>query len=195
MRISEFLENLTGEYPICEYAFGEISLIEFSDKVFTICETDCKRYGHSWACPPNAGMIAENIARIQNYDHFFLFSSVWEVEDAWDTEKCLSVKREHEEMSRNIRERMLETYHLPKESLEEEPAPDLYMLSTGCTLCEQCACPSEACRYPADRLMSMESHGILIVKLVEECGLTSGYDGNTVVYFTMILYPDRYDMT
>lgn len=188
MMIRDFLESLTGDYPICEYAFGTTDMIEFSDKVFTICETDCERYGHSWACPPNAGQISHNIWRINCYRNFFLFSSVWEVEDAWDTRKCLDVKRQHEEMSREIRTRLLEEYQQPMESLDENETPEVYMLSTGCTLCDTCTCPSEPCRHPKERLMSMESHGILIVKLVEDCGLTASYDGQSVVYFTMILF-------
>lgn len=184
----EYLEELAGEYPVCEYAFGDTSMIEFSDKVFSICETDCKRYGHSWACPPNAGQIEGNIKRIRHYSSFFLFSSVWEVEDAWDTDKCLNVKREHEAISRQIRERIAAEYAFPMESLAENGTPEVYMLSTGCALCDECTCPEEPCRHPKERLMSMESHGILIVKLVEDCGLTSRYDMNSVVYFTMILF-------
>lgn len=188
MKISEFLESQLNDFPICEYTFGDPSMIEFSDKVFTICETDCERYQHSWACPPHAGAIEANIAKIHSYNRFFLFSTVWEVEDAWDKAGCLSVKREHEAVSRSLREKLLEEYHLPLESREENDTPEIYMLSTGCTICDQCSCPDEPCKHPKERLMSMESHGILIVKLVEDCNLTSSYDGKSVVYFTIILY-------
>lgn len=182
------LEELIGGYPICEYAFGDTEQIPFSDKVFTICETDCRRYGRCWACPPNAGTIEENIARVGKYSRFLVFSTVWEVSDAFNFDACLFVRKEHEALTREFRKKLLEGYGLTKASLEEDPEPPVYVLSAGCSICETCACPEEPCRHPEDRLMSMESHGILIMKLVEDLGLTFAYDGTTVVYFSAVLF-------
>lgn len=173
---NEFLEQLSAEFPICEYAFGTTDQIPFSDKVLFICQTDCKRYGHSWACPPHAGEISENIARCRSYSRFFLFSTVWEVSDAWNTEVCLEAKKAHEALTREFREQL------------SAQAFSFYTLSSGCSICDVCACPDEPCRHPEDRLPSMESHGIVIMQLVEEMGLTFSYDGTTAVYFSMILY-------
>ncbi len=186
--VKEYLEELIGEYPICEYAYGTTDQIPYTDKVFTICKTDCKRYGHSWACPPNAGTIEDNIKRVGRYENLLVFSTVWEVSDAFNFDACLFVKAEHEELTREFREKLLSHFDLPVESLEENPAPPIYMLSSGCSICETCACPDEPCRHPKERLMSMESHGMLVMKLVEDLGLTAVYDGTTVVYFTSILF-------
>ncbi len=183
-----YLESLMAEYPVCEYAFGDCQQIEFSDKVYTICETDCKRYNKSWACPPNAGTIQKNIKRIGNYQHFFLFSTVWEVSDAMNFDACLLVRKEHETIVRDMRSRILKECGLSMTSLEEEAVPSVYFLSSGCSICEECSCPNEACRHPKERLMSAESHGILLIKLVEDMGLTASFDGTTVVYFSMVLY-------
>ena len=191
--IREYLENLMTEYPICEYAFGSTDMITFSDKVYEVCRTDCPRYGHRWACPPNAGSIEDNIERIGHYDSFLLFSTVWDVDDAWDFEACFHVKKEHEIISRSIREKLLDHCRLPMESLAENPAPEIYMLSSGCDLCDDCSCPDKPCRHPKERLMTPESHGILIVKLAEDTGLTLKYDNKTVVYFTMVFFNDSID--
>lgn len=172
----EAVESTVLDYPICEYCFGDTSQIPFSDKVWYICETDCERYGHSWACPPYCGEIHENIEKCMQYQHFLLFSTVVEVENAWDKEVCLRAKSSHEEISRSIRARLKEQFS------------DFYVLSTGCTTCEKCACPEEPCRHPEERLSSMESHGIVIMQLADEMELCYSYGGDTIVYFSMILF-------
>lgn len=186
--IETTLEELMGEYPICEYAFGDTSQIPFSDKVYTICETDCQRYGHCWACPPNAGTIQNNIDRVGHYKKFLVYSTVWEVSDAFNFDACLLVRKEHEALTREFRQRLLERYGFEPEALDENPTPPIYCMSAGCSICDTCACPDEPCRHPEERLMSMESHGILIMKLVDDLGLTYSYDGTTVVYFSTFLF-------
>lgn len=172
----EIVESAALAYPIGEYCFGDVSRIPFSDKVRYICETDCERYGHSWACPPYCGTVCENIDKCRRYSHFLLFSTVAEVENAWDKEVCLRAKSSHEEISRELRAEL------------REKLDDFYVLSTGCTICEKCACPEEPCRHPEERLSSMESHGIVIMQLAEETGLCYCYGGDTIVYFSIILF-------
>ncbi len=177
--VQKIIEETALEYPICEYCFGDTKQISFSDKVWFICKTDCERYGHSWACPPYCGDIQEKINNSKKYEHFFLFSTVTEVENAWDAKACLKVKSAHEEITRKI-----------QTDLKEKLA-DFYVLSTGCTTCEQCACPEKPCRHPEQRLSSMESHGIVILQLVSEMGLCYSFGNNTVVYFSMILFDKK----
>ena len=186
--MESYLESMTLDYPICEYAFGDTSQIPLSDKVYTICETDCQRYKKCWACPPNAGTIEYNIGRMKHYRRFFVYSTVWEVSDAMNFDACLGVRREHEAMARAFRRELFDHYGLTMQSLDEDPYPVIHFMSAGCAICDKCACPDEPCRHPEERLMSMESHGILIMQLVEELGVTYSYDGTTVVYFSMILY-------
>ena len=190
MNIESILENLTTEFPICEYAFGKPSDIIFSDKIFEICKRDCDRYGHSWACPPNAGNIEENIERVGKYDRFMVFSTLAEA-DAWNAASCLAVKKNHEEVTRAFRKRLFEEAGIPLESRAENPEPEIYMLSAGCTICENCTYPNALCRFPKEQLMTMESHGILIMALLEKIGMTYQFDSNTVAYFTMILFHEK----
>lgn len=188
MDIAQILEEILAESPICEYAFGEPSQIMFSDKVHEICKTDCPRFGHSWACPPNAGSIEDNIERVNKYKHMLLFSTIWEVTNSWDRDECLSMKKYHEEVTREIREKLYERLGVPMESLAENDHPIAYVLSAGCTICDECACPDEPCRHPKERLMTMESHGILIFNLCEVLGIATAFDMTTTVYCTMILF-------
>ncbi|MCD8073865.1 MAG: DUF2284 domain-containing protein [Lachnospiraceae bacterium] len=173
---SQVIEQVLLDFPICEYTFGKVEQIPFSDKVWFICETDCERYGHSWACPPYCGDLKEKIQYCKKYSQFLIFSTVTEVKNRWDQEECLKVKTVHEKITREIREQL------------QEQIKDFYILSTGCTACEKCACPEEPCRHPESRLSSMESHGIVILQLVNEMGLTYAFDNDSVVYFSMILF-------
>lgn len=174
--IKEYLESLPDSYPIVEYAFGKVSDIPFSDKVWYICKTDCKRYGKSWSCPPNCGDLNEMIEHAKSFENMYVLSCVYEVPNSWDPDSCIPAKNEHEAMAREINEKL--------KSFGE----DFVILSTGCSICESCACPDEPCRHPEERIYSMESHGVMIMQLADEMGLCFNYGGDTMVYFSMVLF-------
>ena len=48
----ELLERQLTQLPIVEYLFFETEELTFSPRVRYICETECPRYGKSWACAP-----------------------------------------------------------------------------------------------------------------------------------------------
>ena len=174
--VEKIIEEIASQYPMCEYCFGDVADIPFSDRVRHICRTDCSRYGNCWACPPHCGEVEDCIARCREYSRFFLFSTVTEVSDAWNSEECLRVKSAHEELSRALNGEL------------REKLTRYLMLSTGCTLCPKCACPEEPCRFPEERLSSMESHGIVIIKLAEDMGLTHTFGSDSIVYFSIVLF-------
>ncbi len=172
----EIIENELLKYPVCEYAFGSSDQIPFSDRVWTICEQECERYGHCWACPPLCGKPEELMAKCRAYTSFCLFSTVTETADTWSKEADLAVKKQHEALTRSIRKAL------------RPLIPEFYVLSAGCAECEVCTCPDEPCRHPASRLSSMESHGIVVMQLTDALGLTHQFGRDTVVYFSMILF-------
>ena len=174
----EKIEEIITKFDICEYTFGDYSQIPFSDKVIYICQTDCPRYNHCWACPPAVGNIHDCMQRVGHYDRFCLFSTVAEVADIYDMDACLAVKKEHESVTRQIRAQV------------QSRIADILVLSTGCAVCDKCTYPDEPCRHPQLRLNSMESHGILLVNLLENTGMCSNYGNDMAVYFSMILYND-----
>ena len=172
----EIIESFILDYPICEYRFLEREELIFSPHVRTICQTDCKRYGHSWACPPVVGTIEECIEKCQHYQHAFLFSTVTDVADSFDMEGCLDARRDHEEVSYQITQAFKEHF------------PDVLTLTTGCMICEECAYPDEPCRHPERRFSTIESHGILITGAAEKFGIAFQAGGNIVTWFSLILY-------
>ena len=171
------MEELLLRFPVYEYAFGKTEDIPFSDKVIQICRNDCQRYNHCWACPPNAGSIQLNMEKVRSYRNFMIFSTLNEVADSMLFDQCMEAKRPHEELTREFRK-----------VLKSEWNSRFYILSAGCMYCEECACPDAPCRHPEERLMTTESHGIVLLQLVEQMkmGIFSG--GNIIPYYSMILF-------
>ena len=177
MNSQDSIKNILLKYPVCEYAFGDTNTIPFSDKVIVICRTDCRRYGHCWACPPHAGSIYDNMKIVQSYRHYLLFSTIAEVADNMNFDLSMEAKRPHEAVTRSLRRELAESFD-----------GRFYVLSAGCMICDTCACPDEPCRHPEDRLMTTESHGIVLMQLVEESGLTFYYGGTYIAYFSLVLF-------
>lgn len=178
MTNTERIEKIVASHDVCEYTFGDYGQIPFSDKVIHICRSDCPRYGHCWACPPAVGDIHDCMERTSAFKRFCLFSTVAEVSDSNNLAACLPAKKAHEALSRQIRAELRQTL------------PEHLMLSTGCSICDTCTYPDGPCRFPEERLSSMESHGIVLVNLIEAMGMCADYGNDMVVYFTMILYND-----
>ena len=170
------VESFIYNYPICEYYFLELDDLIFSDKVRYICEQECRRYNHSWACPPAIPPISQCIEECHKYNSVFLFTSVAEVFDCLNFEECLEAKRAHEQMSYEIREEFKERFG------------DVLALTTGCKICDECTYPNEPCRHPDKRLSTIESHGILIMQIANELGICYDCGNNMVTYFSLIFF-------
>ena len=90
----------------------------------------------------------------------------------------------------------------PETSFEEYFAADLlcgllekegfetFTLSTeSCDICEQCAYPQgKPCRHPERMHPCLESHGIVASEIVESEKMEYNLGGNTILWFSMILF-------
>lgn len=175
--IKHAVESAITDLPVCDYAFIEISDIPFKEEVQYICRTECSRYGKSWSCPPAVGTVEECRKRCEAYQGGFLFTSMTEVPDLEDLEGMLATRKDHEKMSRQIRDIFL------REGL------DVLVLSTeSCAVCEHCTYPDAPCRFPDRMFPSIEGYGILVTGLAEKCGITFMNGNNLVTWFSLILY-------
>jgi predicted metal-binding protein len=172
----EIVEGFIYEYPVCEFYYLTLDDLIISDKVRIICERECPHYGKSWACPPAIGAIEGCIGECGQYNHVFLFTSVAEVSDVMNFSACLEARRDHENMTLEVRKRF------------EEHFGKVLALSTGCMLCEECAYPDGPCRHPAERLSTIESHGILIMEAASRLGVTLDCGNNAVTYISLIFF-------
>jgi predicted metal-binding protein len=172
----ERVEEFIYEYPVCEFYFLTPDDLIFSDKVRYICEHECTHYGKSWACPPGIEPIDRCISKCRAYKYVFLFTTVAEVPDCMNFDACLEARRAHERMTEDIRKRF------------EASFGRVLALSTGCMLCSTCAYPNEPCRYPEERLSTIESHGILIMETASRLGVTLDCGNNIVTYLSLIFF-------
>ncbi len=172
----EIIDGFIYDYPICEFYYLGLDDLIFSDKVRYICENECPHHGKSWACPPAIDSIEHCIKECHAYEHVFLFTSVAEVPDCMDFAACLAAKRDHEQITLELRNRF------------EEGFGKVLALSTGCMLCEECSYPDSPCRHPEDRISTIESHGILIMETASRLGVTFDCGNNAVTYFSLIFF-------
>ena len=171
------LEQQMAQLPIVQYEFFPTSELVFSEKVRTICRTQCPQYGKSWACPPAVGSVAACQAHCLSYPTALLITSLAEVADIADMEATLATREGHEELTRQVN------------ALFRAQGVETFVLSTeSCAICEHCAYPGAPCRFPEKMFPCVESQGILVTDLAEKFGIDFQAGGNLVTWFSLILY-------
>ena len=171
------LEQQMAQLPIVQYEFFPTSELVFSEKVRTICRTQCPQYGKSWACPPAVGSVAACQAHCLSYPTALLITSLAEVADIADMESTLATREGHEELTRQVN------------ALFRAQGVETFVLSTeSCAICEHCAYPGGPCRFPEKMFPCVESQGILVTDLAEKFHIDFQAGGNLVTWFSLILY-------
>lgn len=173
------LEAAMTALPIAQYAFFPTADLEFTERIRTVCRTECPRYGTSWACPPAVGAVQDCKTRCLSYPQGLLLSTMAEVDDIADMAQTLATRAPHEEVTREVAALLL------GQGLE------VMGLSTeSCAVCERCTYPDAPCRHPERMYPCVESHGILVTALAERYDLAYSYGGNVVVWFSLLLFRD-----
>lgn len=166
-----------AEMPLLDYRFLKTEILRFSPRVRHICKTECPMYGKTWACPPAVGTVEECAARCRKYPDLLLLVTLQETDDIYDLEKTLATRPAHEAVTRQA------------EALLQEQGVQTYTLSTqACCICPACAYPRLPCRHPDQMHPCVESHGILVTDLAQECGLDFQYGNNAVTWFSLIFF-------
>lgn len=145
---------------------------EYYDKFVNFKETSesckiCEMYGNNWSCPPFENDVTNSWKEYDNvhlillqlkFDEF-ITEQVHTKEDI-DTILHLTLFNEKKKLLQSIR----------KNIFEDENLKDTMILSTGyCNICPSCTKKEgAACRYPNNKLYSIESIGGLVTKTTEE---------------------------
>ena len=170
------LEQQMAQLPIVQYEFFPTSELVFSEKVRTICRTQCPQYGKSWACPPAVGSVAACQAHCLSYPTALLITSLAEVADIADMEATLATREGHEELTRQVN------------ALFRAQGVETFVLSTeSCAICEHCAYPGAPCRFPEKAIPSMEAYGLWVSKVCEQSGMPYYYGPGTITYSACVL--------
>ena len=174
----EKLEQQLSELPLYIYAHIDPKTLDFSDRIRWICENECPMYGKTWACPPGVGSVSHCKAKCLSFDSCLMVSTITEVNDIADMEETLATRPEHERITNQVRDLMLELGATP------------YVLSTeACTLCERCAiADGQPCRLPGKMHPCVESHGINLIPILEENGMDFQYGSNIVTWVSLLFY-------
>lgn len=174
------IEGRLLELPLAQYAYICPKELAFPEQVRYICETECPRYGTSWACPPAVGTVEECKERCLAYEEGFLFTTFSEVPDIGNLEETLKYRKGHEEITRQVRQ-----------IFREEGFEVLALSTESCALCESCAYPDGSCRQPEKMLPCVESYGILVTDLAEKHDIEFIYGGNVVTWFSLLLFREK----
>ncbi len=174
------LSRQLAELPLYAYEFIDPEKLEFTPRVRWICEHECPMYGKTWACPPGVGTVEACKARCGAYSACLLIATIAEVTDIADISATLATRPEHEAITNQVGDRM--------RALGVQP----YILSTeACTLCPRCAyLDGEPCRFPEKMHPCIESHGINILSILDDMGLSFQYGENIVTWFSLLFYND-----
>ena len=72
----------------------------------------------------------------------------------------------------------------------KEQGFETFTLSTeSCDICEDCAYPhGEPCRHPDRMHPCLESHGVVVSEIVEKQQMEYNLGGNTILWFSMVLF-------
>ena len=174
----ELLEEKMADLPLYIYAYLDPKSLVYSEQIRWICENECPMYGTSWACPPAVGTVNECKERCLKYENCLMISTISEVYDIANISETLKTRAPHEKVTNQVRDWM------------REQGVEPYVLSTeSCAVCERCAVlDGEPCRRPERMHPCVESHGINLLPVIEEYGLTFQYGENVVTWFSLLFF-------
>lgn len=174
----ELLEQQLSELPLYVYQFLNPKELDFSERIRWICQHECPMYGKSWACPPGVGSVEDCKAKCLAYENCLMIATITEVTDISDINETLATRPPHEKITNQVRDLM------------REQGVNPYILSTeACAVCERCAIlDGLPCRMPGRMHPCVESHGINILGLLDDQGLSFQYGENVVTWFSLLFY-------
>lgn len=171
------LEEQLSQLPIAQFAFFSTDELEFSQRIRTVCETECPRYGKTWACPPAVGSVESCRTRCLAYPEGLMIATLTEVNDIASLEETLATRPAHEEITHEAA------------ALLRAQGVDVMVLSTdSCGICPSCTYPDAPCRHPEKMYPCVESHGIVLTALAERYGVEYQYGNNVVTWFSLLLF-------
>ena len=173
------LEAALSDLPLYEYFEFTTDELTFSDRIRWICEHECPMYGKSWACPPGVGTVGNCKVKCLGYKKGLCVSTIVEVADISDIDETLATRPDHEAVTEQVAELM-----------KQSGARETYILSTeACAECSRCAIlDGLPCRLPGRMHPCVESHGINVLGLLEERGLSFQYGENVVTWFSLLFF-------
>ncbi len=176
INMEEFLA-LAREAGFDNVGAMDVATIELIPEVRAACETGrCPAYNKNWSCPPALGTLEECDKMIKAYKRGAILQSTGEIEDDYDFEGMMDVEERHRKNFYAFAKKMKAQY------------PDMMFIGDGhCTLCEKCTYPDEACRFPNEKIASMEAMGMIVNNVCKANGMPYYYGAGTFTYTGCVL--------
>ena len=151
--------------------------IELKEEVREMCASGkCAMYDKRWSCPPGCGTLEECRELLSGYTHGILVQSVGELEDSFDIEAMMETESTHKERFYAMRKALLDA------------GVEAMAAGAGCcTICKECTYPDAPCRFPEQKISSMEALGMLVVEVCKANDLGYNYGPNTIAYTSCFL--------
>lgn len=152
--------------------------IELKEKVREMCASGkCTMYDKRWSCPPGCGTLDECRELLKGYTRGILVQSVGELEDNFDIETMMETEAAHKERFYAIRKALV------------EKGIDALAAGAGCcTICPECTYPDAPCRFPEEKMSSMEALGMLVLEVCKANDMRYFYGENTIAYTSCFLF-------
>ena len=152
--------------------------IELKEEVREMCASGkCAMYDKRWSCPPGCGTLDECRELLKGYTTGILVQSVGELEDNFDIETMMETEAAHKERFYAMRKALLDR--------------GIEALAAGagcCTVCKECTYTDAPCRFPEQKMSSMEALGMLVLEVCKANDMRYFYGENTIAYTSCFLF-------
>ena len=151
--------------------------IELKEEVREMCASGkCAMYDKRWSCPPGCGTLDECRDLLKGYTRGILVQSVGELEDNFDIETMMETEAAHKER-----------FYAMRKALVEKGIDALAAGAGCCTICPECTYPDAPCRFPEEKMSSMEALGMLVLEVCKANDMRYFYGENTIAYTSCFL--------
>ena len=152
--------------------------IELKEEVREMCASGkCTMYDKRWSCPPGCGTLDECRELLKGYTRGILVQSVGELEDNFDIETMMETEAAHKAR-----------FYAMRKTLVERGIDALAAGAGCCTICPECTYPDAPCRFPEEKMSSMEALGMLVLEGCKANDMRYFYGENTIAYTSCFLF-------
>ena len=137
----------------------------------------CAMYDKRWSCPPGCGTLDECRELLKGYTRGILVQSVGELEDNFDIENMMETEAAHKAR-----------FYAMRKVLVEKGIDALAAGAGCCTICPECTYPDAPCRFPEQKMSSMEALGMLVLEVCKANDMRYFYGENTIAYTSCFLF-------
>lgn len=141
-------------------------------------ENLCGQYGVNYGCPPDCGTPEELRQTLLKHSRALVLQTAWPISDDSDRAAVARAKARHNSAQTELMDRLAREGHR-----------GTVVGSSGCTVCETCACAQgKPCIFPARRYACMSAYCVFVMGLARVCDLRyDGQDGMLRLFGMLLL--------